>query len=111
RWNQPLHPEREAPLRSNPHAVRPTLGDRTTNGHAEPPAPAPVEPAARTDLRSTVAAEPTPIQHAEHAPVPATVEVPEPTRIEIPPAADDRVTVSKRAVAVGIVLALGLPLS
>jgi hypothetical protein len=127
-WDQPLHPERvvapEPPRRAPaPAAVvqaptpapRPAVAERpaephpTSNGNGNGHAPVAHQPAVET-------AAPAPEHVAEVTP-PTVVRQPEPVELpELPEPAgslfgssDDRVTVSKKAVALGIALVVGLP--
>jgi hypothetical protein len=96
-WDQPLHPERENTIPSSPPPAPvvheeppPSSHNGNGNGHApEPVTPEPVTSEPQAELREPPA--------------------PSASSLEIH-AAEERVTVSKKAVAVGIALALGLPL-
>jgi hypothetical protein len=124
-WDQPLHPERvaapESPRRASAPAVtvrapaaaaEPAVAERpaephiTSNGNANGAAPVAhqpsVEPAALTtrdvpdEPPPTVVVQRSPVERPEHAE-------------SLFGSADDRVTVSRKAVALGIALVVGLP--
>jgi len=98
-WDQPLHPEqeqRDAAARAEPAAPPPQTHNGNSNGHAEveilpPPEPEVEAAAIGSDAVTVSASRVHPLA-------------------DVPPG-DEEVRVSKKAVAVGIVLALGLPLS
>ena len=96
-WDQPLHSERETTQRANPHAATRPTPAATTPAVApavEALAPAPVVPATEVAAAEAPPASPAPA-----------------TRPSAPVTREEQVTVSKKAVAVGIALALGLPFS
>jgi len=128
-WDQPLHPERvaapepprrvpapAAPVQAPKLAPRPAVAEGPAephpmsngngNGHA---------PVAHRAAVETAAAEPEPEpEHVAEVTPPTVFRQPEPVELPEPAgslfgSADDRVTVSKKAVALGIALVVGLP--
>ena len=128
-WDQPLHPERvvapEPPRRSPAPATNvpapiptsgPSVAERpaelhpTSNGNGNGYAPV-ARPAVETAAPAPehVAEEPpTLVRQAEPVELPGPAESHEPAG-SLFGSADDRVTVSKKAVALGIALVVGLP--
>jgi len=105
-WDQPLHPEREATTpdpRPEPHLARQRTHNGNGNGHAT----------------AAAAGAQSPTAPVEHAPEPAPAVEPstvEPSIVVSSISPDEHrdpagASISKKAVAVGILLALGLPLS
>jgi hypothetical protein len=118
-WDQPLHPERQ----DKPAAQRPTPLGPTGNGHgngnghgpaklgeveAEPAADTPEDVAHDSGPESSVPVEPAPAASQDHRD--------EVTSVMVPEVSGERgrvvgIGISKKAVAVGLLLAVGLPLS
>lgn len=110
-WDQPLHPERE----TVEQPAIPVTRAETATALLEPPTPEPAPVNGHSNGNGNENGHPAYLAH-EHGVVP-DVE-PEPFATETEPAPlpsalyedDDRVTVSKRAVVIGLALVLGLPL-
>ena len=128
-WDQPLHPEREQQqARANGHGTNGNgANGHATNEVAKPipysgvttahPAPTSQEP--ESDPAPAHAADAMPAAPVtQEEPAAPTEAVPEPVHRPAPrvqptplePRSEDTVSISKKAVAVAIVLALGLPL-
>jgi len=100
-WDQPLHPEREAKPNIHRQSAREAPPAHNGNGdRAQPSEPQPVEDA--PDVQEPGPAAP-----------PVVEQLPPPAVAEASPVEDERGTglgISRKAVAVGILLAVGLPL-
>ena len=123
-WDQPLHPERENPAKSNPHAAgrpapAPAAPSPHQNGSHNGASPSVGARPERSDAEQEPVAALTAVLHDPVPPEPATHVVAEPvgpdvreisTALLVRPRPDvEPVRVSKKAVAVAVALVLGLP--